>query len=283
MNASFNTLISYLSEFIDNKYIFTAAIVTVVVGSFFYIRGKAKSGFSISNKIFIFLIGYKKSKKNDLIDDIIDIEKFNFHYNTNAVSIRQINKFESWIREYELDFRLISKLKNHLNIENLKIRKINKHYFYGIFISIFIPLFTTLPAIDIALTPALLIKMENTGWFWINEHQATEYNFSNKKTPWIINTTTCNKNGVITSQKDINVNFRNIDEKTFKLICNSFTSEKDQQYISQSIKKQQSFFYIISVLLIILTFVLFKHLMSLTVTYEARKMLLLKIKAYREK
>ena len=34
------------------------------------------------------LIGYTKDKKNekkrDLIDDIIDIERFNFHYNTNG-------------------------------------------------------------------------------------------------------------------------------------------------------------------------------------------------------
>lgn len=60
MNTSFNTLLSYISEIIDNKYVFSVIIILSVVAFFFYIKKKAKSGFSISNKIFIFLIGYNK-------------------------------------------------------------------------------------------------------------------------------------------------------------------------------------------------------------------------------
>lgn len=280
MNTSFNTLISYLSELIDNKYIFSAIIILSVVAFFFYIKRKAKSGFSISNKIFIFLIGYNKKSNADLIDDIIDIEKFNFHYNTNAVSKKQISKFESWVRVYELDFRLISKLKGLLNIENLKIKKVNKIYFSLVFISIFVPFFTLFPTVNIALTPAFLIRLENTGWFWINKHQAIEYVFTNKKKPWIINTTTCTANTTTIQPKNT---IKLIDKKAFDLICKSFSNKEDQRYIERKIKEQQVFFYIVSFALTLLVFILFKHLMTLISAYEARKMILLKIKLFRDK
>jgi len=280
MNTSFNTLLSYISEIIDNKYVFSVIIILSVVAFFFYIKKKAKSGFSISNKIFIFLIGYNKKNNTDLIDDIIDIEKFNFHYNTNAVSKRHISKFESWIRTYELDFRLISKLKDLLNIENLKIKKVSKLYFSLIFISIFVPFFTLFPTVDVALTPAFLIKLENTGWFWINKHQATEYVFANKRKPWVINTTTCAENKSNTPPKNI---VKLIDEKNFNLICKSFSNKEDQAYIERKIKEQQLFFCIFSIILTILILILFKHLMTLTSAYEARKMVLLKIKNFRNK
>ncbi|HGE6932525.1 TPA: DUF6216 family protein [Enterobacter cloacae] len=280
MNTSFNTLLSYLSGFIDNKYVFSGIIILSVIAFFFYIKRKAKSGFSISNKIFIFLIGYNKKSNNELIDDIIDIEKFNFHYNTNAVSKRQISKFETWIRTHELDFRLISKLKGLLNIENLKIKKISKLYFSMFFIGVFVPFVTLFPAVHVALTPAFLIKLENTGWFWINKHQATEYVFANKSKPWTINTTTCTENKSNTPPKNI---IKLMDEKTFNLICKSFSNEEDQKYIERKIKEQQLFFSIVSIALTLLLFILFKHLMTLISAYEARKMVLLKIKSSRKK
>lgn len=280
MDASFNTLFSYLSELIDNKYVFAIIVISSVVGFSFYIKRKAKSGFSISNKLFIFLIGYRKKNNNDLIDEIIDIEKFNFHYNTNAVSKRQINRFELWIRTYELDFRLISKLKGLLNIESLKIKKVNNLYFTLVFVSIFVPFFTLFPAINVALTPAFLIKLENTGWFWINKNQATEYVFTDKKKPWVINTTTCTANNSTTPTKNI---IKLIDEKTFNLICKSFSNKEDQRYIERKIKEQQLFFYIVSIALILLVFILSKYLMTLFSAYEARKMILLKIKNFRSK
>ncbi|EML1554994.1 DUF6216 family protein [Enterobacter hormaechei] len=280
MNTSFNTLLSYLSGFIDNKYVFSGIIILSVTAFFFYIKRKAKSGFSISNKIFIFLIGYNKKNNTELIDDIIDIEKFNFHYNTNAVSKRQISKFESWIRTYELDFRLISKLKDLLDIENLKIKKVSKLYFTIVFIGIFVPFVTLFPAVDVALTPAFLIKLEDTGWFWINKHQATEYVFANKRKPWIINTTTCTANKSNTPPKNI---IKLMDEKTFNLICKSFSNEEDQKYIERKINEQQLFFSIVSIALTLLLVILCKHTMTLFFAYEARKMVLLKIKSSRNK
>ncbi|XHC66405.1 DUF6216 family protein [Escherichia coli] len=51
------------------------------------------------------------------------MERFNFHYNTNATSKRQIVRFEEWVSKYELDFRLISKLKRYFDIDTLRVKK----------------------------------------------------------------------------------------------------------------------------------------------------------------
>ncbi|EHS7909566.1 hypothetical protein KWJ70_004417, partial [Salmonella enterica subsp. enterica] len=112
MNIPFNSPFSYLAELITNKDLFPLYSIILVILFYLHFRNKSKSGFSISNKWYMILIGYKKDKKTekkrDLIDDIIDIEKFNFHYNTNATSKRQIERFEEWVNKYELDFKLIS-------------------------------------------------------------------------------------------------------------------------------------------------------------------------------
>lgn len=77
MNTSFNTLISYFSELLNNKYLFSLLAVFAVITSFFYIRKRAKSGFFIANKLFKILTGHKKNNPNNFINDIIDIEKAN--------------------------------------------------------------------------------------------------------------------------------------------------------------------------------------------------------------
>ncbi|WP_353428180.1 MULTISPECIES: DUF6216 family protein [Enterobacter] len=92
----------------------------------YYVKHKAQSGFSIANRIFVLFIRNKERNRKELIDEIIDIEHFNFHYNTRATSLRQTTAFETWIRKYELDFRIISKLKHMLDIESLKITKVRK-------------------------------------------------------------------------------------------------------------------------------------------------------------
>ncbi|HFF3754350.1 TPA: DUF6216 family protein [Escherichia coli] len=276
MNTLFDIFTSYTSRLINNELIYSIALILIILGAFYYIRWKAKSGFSISNKLFIFLIGYKKKNKNDLIDDIIDIEKFNFHYNTNATSKRQIARFEEWVRKYELDFRLISKLKRHFNIDTLKVKKIKKLHLTSVFICIFIALFTTLQTFTIAIKPALLVKMDTTGWFWINKDNAIEFSFFDKaEKPWVINKKIC-------SSGEDNLKILSFNKEEIKVICKAFIDADDINYINKNIKEQQIFFYLVSVILIISALLCFKYLMSLTNTYDSRTMIYLKIKKFRK-
>ncbi|WP_277870330.1 DUF6216 family protein [Actinobacillus lignieresii] len=47
-----------------------------------YYKCRAKSAFSITHRLLIFIIGKDKTnnEKGSLINDIIEIEKFNFYY-----------------------------------------------------------------------------------------------------------------------------------------------------------------------------------------------------------
>lgn len=282
MNTLFDIFTSYTSRLIDNELIYSLALIFIILGAFYYIRWKAKSGFSITNKLFIFLIGYRKKNKNDLIDDIIDIEKFNFHYNTNAISKRQIARFEEWVRKYELDFRLISKLKRHFDIDTLRVKKIKNRYFFSFFICIFIVLFTTLQTFTIAIKPALLVKMDTTGWFWINNDYAIEFSFFEKtEKSWVINKKMCSSEDDDLNKKTFNKKILSFDKKELKAICKAFIDKDDIEYINKSIKEQQHFFYSVSVILIISALVCFKYLISLTNTYDSRIMIYRKIRKFR--
>lgn len=68
-------------------------------------------------------------------------------------------------KKYELDFRMISKLKTNFDIENLKISKINKKIPAGLFIAMFIPFIIGFETFIIAAKPAGLININDTGWF----------------------------------------------------------------------------------------------------------------------
>lgn len=137
-------------------------------------------------------------------------------------------------RTYELDFRLISKLKKHFGIEKIKVKKINKLYFCIIFVSTFIPLFMIPQTLIMAFTPSLLVNTKPTGWFWINNNDATEFSFLNtNKNPRVSNQEMCKNGDMITEPTDKN---------SVKTICNSFTNKEDIEYINENIKSQLQFF-----------------------------------------
>ncbi|EBI4207824.1 hypothetical protein CNZ80_17335, partial [Salmonella enterica] len=211
----------------------------------------------------------------ELIDEIIDIEKFNFQYNTRAVSKRQKTNFEAWIKKYELDFRMISKLKTNFDIENLKISKINKKIPAGLFIAMFIPFIIGFETFIIAAKPAGLININDTGWFWFNKHEALQYKYlGSTKNAWVITPESCiNKEKIkIELHKD-----------TIDTICESFSSKRSLDYIDKLIAKQRIFFGTVTIILAITMLVIFKITISLLTTYDARRMVFFKVKRYRKK
>nr|WP_142924946.1 DUF6216 family protein [Klebsiella pneumoniae] len=93
MIPSFDSLVPSLSDLLENKISFLIIFLIIL-----YIKKRSGSGFSIANRFFIFWLGGKGKGEYELIDEIIDIEKFNFQYNTRAVSKRQKTNFEAWIK-----------------------------------------------------------------------------------------------------------------------------------------------------------------------------------------
>ena len=274
MNLSFESLISYISDFFESKLLFFWFMVLFIITSIFYIKIKAGSAFFIVNKFAMIFMRKKSTDDNELIKEIIEIEAFNFQYNTKAVSIRQKKKFESWIRKYELDFRMITKLKGNLNIETLKVMKIKKQkivIWAIVAITIFLSLSKTL---ELAVKPAGLIKIENSGWFWFNKEQAENYSFWGKSgNIWKITPKECNE----ISHREIN-----LSDDVKNTVCSSFNDKQSLTYIKGLIKKQRYFFGGLVGLSLIVFFYILSFVLSLVITYDIRKMIFGKIKKYRK-
>lgn len=274
MNTLLDAFISPISSLIENKFTLFIVVFIFSIASLFFIKYKAKSGFSLSDRFWVFWTGHKCENNSDLLSEIIEIEKFNYHYNTYAISKKQTTQLASWIRRYELDFKLIAKLKRNLIIDTLKIKKIHKIFPFGIFFSLFIPLFAFFGAFVIAIKPAGLIKIDNTGWFWFNENEAIEYSFlGRQENSWVIKKEQCTKKNEIKA---------NLDDKTIETICDSFNSQRVSNFIKSLIKKQRWFFGVSSGILLFIAGFLFRETISLLITYDARKMIYLKIKKHRK-
>ncbi len=273
MNTMLDALISPLLSILENKFLLFILISLIILVSIYFIRNKAKSGFSISDRFFRFWTGHNIESKNDLISDIIEIEKFNYDYNMNAISKRQKYNFECWVKKYELDFKVISKLKFCFSIETLKIKKVHVLIPASIFLLLIIIAFVFSTATTIAIKPAGLIKFDDTGWFWLNSHEAVEYNFiKSDVNDWRITKEQCDKNVV-----SVKLSGESVD-----LICDSFENKKSLDYINNLIKKQGWFFGYISVCLFLVSLYSLLKIITILISYDARKMVLLKINKYRK-
>ena len=225
------------------------------------------SSFSLLHKIsFLILKNFKKTKIDHFINEILDIERFNFLYNKNAISLEQNNKFENWIRKYSLDFKLITKVGKLLDMESLKLKSHKKKYALSIIAFLLFSLITlaSLPIlISFINKDSVLLKFENSSWFWINQYEAKQYKFLDQE-----------KNIVIS--EDI------LSQEYQKIICNAFTDQDDIRYISKSIKSQKySSIFLTTFLLLIISFS-YKEMSKLDNNFKCRKMIFQKIKKYRK-
>lgn len=275
MNSIFDKIISTVERLIDNDLIFFLVLLVTPILLVFFMIHKIKSGFSISHRLWLILFGNKSEEEGDLLSEIRCLEKFNYHYNTYAVSIRQKNKFESWIKKYELDFKLISKLKKNLDMETLKVKKVHWAIPVLLFVFSFVPLTLSLGVSVIAVKPAGLISINDTGWFWINNKEAVEYDFFGvTKNGWIINKDSC---------KNYLAMELNIEENKENIICKMFENASYMEYIDILIKKQRWFFGVFGVILIMISILTCREIMYFLITYDVRKMIFKKIKFYRYK
>lgn len=228
----------------------TIIILIIILISPCYFIKRTGSSFSLLHKTsFLILKNFKKTLRNDLINEILEIERFNFLYHKNAISLEQKNKFENWIRKYSLDFRLITKVGKLLDMESLKLKIHKKEYAVSIIIFLLFSLITLASSpilISLINKDSVLLKFENSSWFWINQYEAKQYKFlDQEKNIWVITPETCQKNIVIS--EDI------LSQEYQKIICNAFTDQDDIRYISKSIKNQKySSIFLTTLLLIII-------------------------------
>lgn len=257
----------------------TIIILIIILISPCYFIKRTGSSFSLLHKTsFLILKNFKKTLRNDLINEILEIERFNFLYHKNAISLEQKNKFENWIRKYSLDFRLITKVGKLLDMESLKLKSHKKEYAISIIVFLLFSLITLASSpilISLINKDSVLLKFENSSWFWINQYEAKQYKFlDQEKNIWVITPETCQKNIIIS--EDI------LSQEYQKIICNAFTDQDDIRYISKSIKNQKySSIFLTTLLLIIISFS-YKEMSKLDNNFKCRKMIFQKIKKYRK-
>ncbi|MBK4256663.1 hypothetical protein JJQ12_24440 [Enterobacter hormaechei] len=268
------TFISFLWGIIDNKIVSLFIIAILLLTFLYYVKRKAQSGFSIANRIFMLFLRNKERNTKELIDEIIDIERFNFYYNTQAISLRQATAFETWIRKYELDFRIISKLKNKLDIEYLKITKVRRISVIFYLASSLLVIALGLQTLIIANTNSLLIKIDDSNWFWVNKDKATSFSILQyKNTPWVITDESCKTNATISS----------LSKEHTAIICKFLDDHKGLHRLNALIKQQKLFFSVLSVFLIIFFIMLVRTWLHLSYAFDARTMVYRKIKKFRAK
>lgn len=245
----------------------------VLGGIYFYLR--TDSLFSIFYRLIILFLG-KPRTNTDLINDIVEIEKFNFLYNKNAVSIRQKSRFEKWIFDYELDFKLITKVGKQLDIDNLKLRKIKKGgaiFLYSV-CSIFLLFFF---AFSIFFTVLLikdsaLLSFNGSGKpFWMNSYEAKGATILDTKNVWTVDSGICKKK----------IKVSNLSNEELDIICTILNSKDDINYINSLISNQNWFSKILLIILVFPIIFFLKEIKSLNNYLKCRYMIYKKIKKKR--
>ena len=178
-----------------------------LLGVFFF-GVRASSLLSVFYRFIIFFFG-KNRLSSSLINDIVEIEIFNFLYKKDAVSLRQKDRFEKWVNDYELDFRLLTKVGRKLDIETLKLRKLsNTNYIIPgltMLLTFFIMIFS-LGVLSKVSKDSVLLSFDKTNiTFYIDLKRNLAEGFSffpNNSNTWLIEGSVCSKNNTKNEVKE---------------------------------------------------------------------------------
>lgn len=279
-----------ISSFIsENIKIIIFLCVFILGGGFFWFR--ASSLFSVFYRFIIFLFG-KNKLNSSLINDIVEIEIFNFLYKKNAISLRQKDRFEKWVNDYELDFRLLTKVGKKLDIETLKLRKLSSCKYVMSSLIMLLAFFVMICSLGIlskvSKDNVLLSFDETKTIFYIDLKKNLAEGFSffpSDKNTWLIKSSDCRKdNGKNEVKEDYfkgnELAKSNLTEDEFEGVCNLFNSDDESDFREIRLKQYRAF-----VILLILSFVVFlyslKDIRDLSDYIECRIMIYKKLKAKR--
>lgn len=279
-----------ISSFIsENIKIIIFLCVFILGGGFFWFR--ASSLFSVFYRFIIFLFG-KNKLNSSLINDIVEIEIFNFLYKKDAISLRQKDRFEKWVNDYELDFRLLTKVGKKLDIETLKLRKLSSYKYVMsslIMLSAFFVMICSLGILSKVSKDSVLLSFDETKTiFYIDLKKNLAEGFSffpRANNTWLIKSSDCRKdNGKNEVKEDYfkgnELAKSNLTEDEFEGVCNLFNSGDESNFREIRLKQYRAF-----VILLILSFVVFlcslKDIRDLSDYIECRIMIYKKLKAKR--
>lgn len=263
-----------ISSLISENIKFIICLCIITFGLIFFII-RTNSFFSLLYRLVILLFGKPKSNL-DLINDIVEVERFNFLYKKDAVSIKQKEKFEKWIRDYELDFKLITSVGKYLDIDALRIKKTSKrkslilYLVNTFFLIILLPIFIFSSAFLVGDFAMLSFK-SNDKIFLMNTNEAKGFSLFDTENVWFVDSKICeNKTSVV-----------NLSGEELSIVCDIFSDKDDVEYIDRLIYKQRLFLTVPWVISMFFILFLFNDMNRLINRSVCRKMIYRKIKRKR--
>ncbi|MGM0938628.1 MAG: DUF6216 family protein [Pseudomonadota bacterium] len=181
------------------------------------------SVYSIYHRFWYFIFGtgqFNNSKIKDLVDDRIDIERFNMIFNIRAVTIEQIIRFKSWIDINEIDVAKITRASKYFDIQKLTIKPIKKYeiiFFLAIFVSMY---YVLLMSVSLYFKNSVIYKFNESGYnILLSEKKAEPFfyfpMFTSKSEYWNLSKEKCTKiNEIILTE--------NLTKERVDAICEEF-------------------------------------------------------------
>lgn len=263
-----------ISSLISGNIKFIIFLCIITFGLIFFII-RTNSFFSLLYRLVILLFGKPKSNL-DLINDIVEVERFNFLYKKDAVSIKQKEKFEKWIRDYELDFKLITSVGKYFDIDTLMIKKTSKIKSFILYLVntfcliILLPIFIFSSAFLVGDFAMLSFK-SNDKIFLMNTNEAKGFSLFDTENVWFVDSKVCeNKTSVV-----------NLSGEELSIVCDIFSDKDDVEYIDRLIHKQRLFLTVPWVISMFFILFLFNDMNRLINRSVCRKMIYRKIKRKR--
>ncbi|MEG3135666.1 DUF6216 family protein [Rouxiella sp. T17] len=229
----FESLIGYVGKF-D---VLINTITTIIIVSFlaFYFYKRSGSSYSIINRIWSIFFSHKEfhnhSLKTNLLDRL-DIDKYNALFNVKAINIKQIHAFNDWLEKYNINVKLISKIKGWFDIQELQTISPNNKETAFLFASILPVLLVGVFSLAIGTSDQAIVKTDSDNvWIAISPKHIKPL-FSHE----VITPSLCDKPNLDYSYYQKNTG---LTPASLKILCNSFTDSEDQSSIARIIHSQR--------------------------------------------
>lgn len=242
---------------------------------------RAGSNYSMMSRAWGLIIG-KKDFNNRQITKFMqtreDIDKFNFIFNVNAANMQQIKRLKKRVERQSIDIRYISRAKGYFYINTCKVKNPKRKCIFTVVILAVVFFQLAALSFQLAITPAAVLKFNDSNtWFSINHQYAKKYILAIPFADFIINDWRFDKDAC--TKEDFSEEklsrVTKLTKQEVEVICKSFKEKEQEPKITETIKKQKIFYFLLFIPLLLSLF-LFRKSVYMLCSYDLRNLLLRK-------
>lgn len=228
---------------------FGAPLITALGGFSFlavlcvFFWRRAGSSYGVLSRLYAILIGGTEFHSNHLNNfwyERKDVERFNALFNTQAKSLKDVQRFVSWIKKYELDFQQFTRLRCWFDFKRRKVKKVNAWQLIAPFILMLIVSPTATVTTVVAMPSAALIKFKDgKQWFWLDYAEAKSFRFNpfrNRGDDWRFGEAACSE-PEFDAEKIAEIT--QLRQERVNTLCESFNNADTAKYIDGVVAQQK--------------------------------------------